>query len=246
MPQSVYGIGPHVLTDALRFGGIILARMDSSRFPSKALTTIAGVPLLQYSIDGARRSTAVRDVVVVATTDRSVDDPIAEYCRAHNVHVYRGQTDDVSARVLACARSYSLDYFARFNGDSPFMDHALIDQACEIARSTGVDFVTNVRPRSYPYGLSVEVFRTDVFARGYALMDELRHFEHVTLYFYEHLNEYSYRSLIHEGKDLSSIRLTVDTPEDKVRIEKLRAVAGDRWDHWGLEDIVRAYYEAGF
>jgi spore coat polysaccharide biosynthesis protein SpsF (cytidylyltransferase family) len=234
------------LSEKFRFGGIILARMDSSRLPGKALTDFAGQPLLQYAIDGAKRSEAIRDVTVVATTERAVDDPIAEYCRSHNVDVYRGETEDVSARALGCARSYSLDYFARLNGDSPFVDHGLLDQACEIARTTGTDFVTNVRPRSYPYGLSVEVFKTEVFARGYAQMSEPHHFEHVTLYFYEHLNDYSYRSLIHEERDLSSIRLTVDTPEDKDRFETLRAVAGDDWEHWGLSEIVNAYNEAGY
>jgi len=139
----------------------------------------------------------------------------------------------------------SLDYFARLNGDSPFVDHELVDRACDLARRTGVDFVTNVCPRSFPYGVSVELFRTAVYALGYERMSEPEDFEHVTRYFYRHLADYRYRNIVNETGDLSGIRLTVDTPEDKHRIERLRAAAGDQWDEWGPRDAVCAYREMG-
>jgi len=215
--------------------------MDSTRLPGKSLMEIAGKPLLQYVIEGAQSCNSFRGSICVATSDRPVDDPIADYCEENKVDVFRGSVEDVSGRLLACARSRKLDYFARMNGDSPFVDLELINKACEIVRQSGEDFVTNIRPRSYPYGISVELFRTDSFALGYERMSEPDHYEHVSHYFYEHLDDFNYRNIVREGEDLSKIRMTVDTEADKRRFERLISITDDRPGDWGLKELLNIY-----
>jgi spore coat polysaccharide biosynthesis protein SpsF len=229
------------LPSEFRIGAIIQARMDSTRLPGKSLMDIAGKPLLQYVIEGAGSCSSFGGSICVATSDRPVDDPIAEYCEDASVDVFRGSVEDVSGRLLACAQSRSLDYFARMNGDSPFVDSELIDKAGEIVRQSGEDFITNIQPRSYPYGISVELFRTDAFAQGYERMSAPDHYEHVSHFFYEHLSDFDYRNIQRKGENLSEIRMTVDTEADKLRFEKLISIADDRWDDWGLKEILNIY-----
>ena len=56
---------------------IIAARLDSSRLPGKALLDISGRPALGLLLERLRQSES-GDHIIVATTDRATDDPIAE------------------------------------------------------------------------------------------------------------------------------------------------------------------------
>ena len=56
--------------------GIIPARFRASRFPGKPLAPIAGRPMLQHVIEGARRAKRLREVLV-ATDDARIAEAAA-------------------------------------------------------------------------------------------------------------------------------------------------------------------------
>ena len=64
----------------MRIVAVVQARMSSSRFPGKALAPLAGVPLIEVVCRRAR-SCAALDGLVVATSDRPDDDPLAALTR---------------------------------------------------------------------------------------------------------------------------------------------------------------------
>ena len=74
------------------------------------------------------------NAIVLATSDRPIDDPLAAFAAANELALFRGDPDDVAGRALACAERFGLDYFARVNGDSPFLEPALLGEA--IRRAT--------------------------------------------------------------------------------------------------------------
>jgi spore coat polysaccharide biosynthesis protein SpsF (cytidylyltransferase family) len=195
-------------------GAIILSRMDSRRLPGKALIPVRGRPLVDYVLSRCRRLQAVRGHVVLATSDRAVDDPVAAFAAQTGVPVFRGSADDVAGRVLACARQFQFDYFVRVNGDSPLIEPTLIDRAVRTAVDRGLDLVTNLFPRSFPYGVSAEVVRTVAFTEAYSRMDQPDHREHVTKYLYENIDRLTYANITCPEGDLSRVRMTVDTAED--------------------------------
>ena len=108
----------------------IEARMTSSRLPGKVLLDLAGKPALQQLVERLRRSRYL-DEVVVATTDRPTDDPVAEMCRQIGCSVFRGSEDDVLARVLGAANSVSGDLIVEITGDCPAVDWRHVDQLIE-------------------------------------------------------------------------------------------------------------------
>ena len=88
----------------------VLARMDSTRLPGKALMELGGRPLLGLVLDRVRRAYRA-ERVVVATTDRAIDDPIAEFTAQEATRsprspstvplsLFRGDCDDVAGRIL--------------------------------------------------------------------------------------------------------------------------------------------------
>lgn len=205
-------------------GAIIVARMGSKRLPGKALRTALGWPMIEIVARRLFLAGFTRERVVVATTDQLRDRELVDWCRSFGLEAFRGDEDDVAARCLACAEWRGWRAFARVNGDSPFVPGRLIHAALAEVEKRGSSFVTNLAPRSFPYGVSVEVIDTAMYRDSLSAMrpDEA---EHVTLHLYRALPE-RHKNLVCEAGDLSSIRLTVDTAADEVRINTLLAGAG--------------------
>ena len=157
----------------------------------------------------------------MATSTFPVDDPIADFCREHNVRLFRGSHDNVASRLLACAQQNGFDWMMRVNADSPYIDRTLIEYAWGIAEPSAYDMVTNLYPRSYPYGVSVELIKTKLFADSYRKMNSPNHREHPTSYFYKNMERFKYYNIVRKGDNLNHLRLTIDTKED---LEKFRAV----------------------
>jgi spore coat polysaccharide biosynthesis protein SpsF len=214
-------------------GAIIVARMDSRRFPGKVLHPIAGEPMLGRVIQRCRQVRAIERRIIIATTARPVDHPLARYAASHGLSVFRGETENVAGRVLECARAADWDGFFRVNADSPCLEPALLEEAAKAFDAGGYDLVTNLFPRSFPYGISVELLRTSAYAEAYSRFDRHDHREHVTLYLYEHseqfrLHNLSYPRPMTPGK-CSQVppRLTVDTLEDVAPVEAWLAAQPD-------------------
>ena len=218
---------------------IVQARVGSSRLPGKVLRDVAGKPLLQYVLERLRRCRELCGLMV-ATSTRAADDPIAELCESLCVDVYRGAETDVAGRFLGVLDARAPDAFVRISGDSPLLDPGLVDRAVVHYCGGAYDLVTNLMPRTYPRGQSVEVVSADVFRNCYAAMSRPEHFEHVTAWFYENEGRLRIANL-RDSRDHSDVRLVVDTVDD------LRTMARiiDRFTrpHWEyeLDDIVEIY-----
>ena len=105
--------------------GIVLARMDSSRFPGKALTPIGGIPLLERCLSGVLQSEQFTPIL--ATTARSVDQPLADFAKRMRIPCFRGGLENVYGRVCVCLKEFEVDIFARINADSPFVQAGLLN-----------------------------------------------------------------------------------------------------------------------
>jgi spore coat polysaccharide biosynthesis protein SpsF len=225
----------------VKIGGIILCRLDSRRLPGKVLRDVRGKPLISYVISRAQQIPEFKGNLVVATSDREVDDPIERFCNQQNIKVFRGSASNVSLRVLTCALEHEMTHFLRINADSPFLEPQVASRACKIAEESDYDFVTNLQPRTFPYGVSIELFKTQTYQRAFEKMSTEDHYEHVTLYLYQNIEEYSFYSITHDGEDLSKVRLTVDTESDMEMFEHLLEISNSDWKHYSYVDAAEAY-----
>lgn len=200
-----------------RIVAIVQARTGSARLPRKVLLDLAGKPLLVHVLDRLARAREL-DAVVVATSDEPGDDAVAELCAAHGTPCVRGPHEDVAARFALAAREHGVDAFVRVSGDSPLIDAALVDRAVARFREGGVDLVTNVRPRSFPPGQSVEVVATRRFLELLPKMTTVDEREHVTPLLYESGLRVA---RIDSGRDYGDLSLAVDTAADLARLDAL-------------------------
>jgi len=193
---------------------LVTARFDSRRLPGKALRPVAGRPLLGRVLDRLRAGRG-DERLVVATSTRAVDDPIAAFARGEGVDAWRGAADDVAGRCLACAEHLGLDRLVRICGDSPFIDPELVGRFLGRQAETGADVVTNTWPRSYPTGMSVEVIDRDALARLVAETDDPEDREHVTRWLYHHPERFRVENVrAPEALADRGVTLSVDTEDD--------------------------------
>ena len=200
--------------------GIVFARMDSQRFPAKALFSFLGQPLVLHVL---RRATLCKglDEVILATTARPVDAPLVDIVTQHGFKVYRGSLADVGKRALDCALNFKADAFARINGDSPAIDIPLLDEGCEIMRSLKPDFVTNLLPtRTYPYGVAVEIIKTQTYQEICKQPRSEDEKEHLTGILYKNINNFNCQCLPSCEFDCSKFAATVDKIEDIDLLER--------------------------
>lgn len=191
---------------------ILQARMTSTRLPGKSLTPIAGKPMLDYCIAGLRRSRRI-GTVVVATSEQTADDPIVEAALRLGVESHRGSVHDVLDRFRGAAERFEGDPIVRLTADCPLMDGAVIDRVIARLLEGGFDYVSTGASKTFPRGLDVEAFTRAAFERAVAESTEPYQHEHVTPYLYELPGRFKLDAVSHD-EDLSSWRLTVDTPED--------------------------------
>jgi spore coat polysaccharide biosynthesis protein SpsF len=219
---------------------IIQARMKSSRLPDKVMLDLAGKPMLVRVIERVKQANLVNKVMV-ATTDGTDENPIAELCAAQNIDCYRGSLKDVLDRYYQAALLQHADIVVRITADCPLVDPGLIDETISVllgnARRHAIwkpqgdsvnypepsladvpwDYASTRLPppwkRTFPIGLDVEVCTFAALERAWNEAQATYEREHVLPYLYDVPNRF--RCVVADWtENLGEYRWTVDTQAD--------------------------------
>lgn len=219
----------------MRIVAIIQARMGSSRLPGKILMPLAGKPVLQRVVERVRTSQAF-DEVVVATSDRAIDDIVVQSAPSFGATVVRGDEADVLSRFGAAAQATRADAIMRITADCPLIDPDLLAQMVAQFRDGDADLVSNCVRRTYPRGLDAELFSRAALDLMLAEAKSVPHREHVTMFLYDHADRFRIES-VEQAEDLSAYRLTLDTQEDFDLLSRIFGAVGQP-DDIRLADVV--------
>jgi spore coat polysaccharide biosynthesis protein SpsF (cytidylyltransferase family) len=225
------------MTISRRLVAVVLARMSSQRLPGKVMTDLLGSPMLGHLLDRLELCDGI-DGLIVATSDSPSDDQVAAYTAGRGVACYRGDLNDVAARMIGAADAMKADALVRVSGDSPLLDPALVTAAVAAFRNQSLDLVTNVQLRTFPKGQSVEVISLSALRSAWSNGMTAEEREHVTKYFYERPEAFSILNLTHEPAH-GDVQLSVDTLEDLNRVKALLGRLGEPYRQHHLADILR-------
>jgi len=106
---------------------IIPARLNSFRFPKKALADILGKPLIQHVYERASLSPLVRDNVYVATCDQEIINVVKSF----GGKALKTSPDHPrpTSRVFEAAKMLNADLVVDVQGDEPLVNPQMIDSA---------------------------------------------------------------------------------------------------------------------
>jgi len=193
---------------------IIQARMGAERLPGKVLMDIVGRPMLWHVINRIKHSEYINKIIIATTTNK-YDEQIEDFCKTYNIDFYRGSEDDVLDRYYQAAKLWNADIIVRITSDCPLIDSEIIDKViCSYLKNkNNFNGSSNTIKRTYPRGLDTEVISFSTLERVWndAKKDYQR--EHVTIYIYEHLDQFKMCS-VENKENLSSFRWTVDEEKD--------------------------------
>jgi spore coat polysaccharide biosynthesis protein SpsF len=216
---------------------LIQARMSSSRFAGKVLAPLAGVPMIVFMVERARRAHLLDQVVVVTSVDPS-DDPLVATLEAHSIDALRGDLNDVLKRFHDAAGKLGATEVVRLTGDCPLVDPAIVDQVIAARRAAGADYASNIDPPTFPDGFDVECFDRAVLSRAFHEATAQPEREHVTLWMRSDAARLR-RENVPAIADMSQIRLTVDYPDDLVAVDRVVTACRRRRDDFDLFDVLR-------
>lgn len=217
----------------------IEARMGSSRLPGKVLADVNGQPALSRLLNRLRRSEKI-DEIVLATSVAPADDLLEQWAKTENVAVYRGSEEDVLQRVVDAHRQMNSDIIVEVTGDCTLLDPQLVDMGVETFLNNPCDVVCNVKDLSFPMGMDIQVFRFKDLEQVALTIDDPAVREHVSLYFYEHPEQYRILNLYAPKRWFGpDYRFMLDYPEDLQFINEIyRRLEPDFGDAFGLEEIM--------
>ena len=133
--------------------------MGSTRFPGKMLQLLGSYPILEWVLRRVSRAKLI-DEVVLATSDRSLDDSLVELANRIGIEVFRGSESDVLGRFAEAANHYHAKTVLRICADNPFVDPDELDRLVREFSENLCDYACNQQDRldsQYADGFGSEI-----------------------------------------------------------------------------------------
>lgn len=206
----------------------IQARSTSKRFPKKVFEMIDGKPVLQHVIDACNRAAQYNNKysyknninVSVAVLVPYGDLIIKQF--SGKALIFEGPEDDVLMRYKIASDKMNSDYIVRITADCPLIPSHVITKHITTVVMNNHDYVSNVDEelRTAADGMDCEAFSKNLLDYVNLSAKEDRYREHVTLMMRENPPDWAKIGHIVGFLDMSSVKLSIDTPED---LERVRA-----------------------
>ncbi len=199
---------------------IIQARSSSKRFKNKVLHLIKNKQLILHVIESIKKSKKVSKIIV-ATSNKKSDDNLAKLLKSKKIKIFRGSLKNVALRLTRAAQKYKMKNFLRVSGDSPVIDYKIINKVIRLFNKyPNYDLITNVFPKTFPSGQSVEIINTKILSKSIKKMSLLEK-EHVTLYFYNNYKKFLIKNFYNTGYYDKDKNCSVDKISDLKKIIKI-------------------------
>ena len=217
----------------------IQARTGSSRLPNKVLKPVLGKALLQHQIERIQRASTINRVVL-ATSDLAQDDPLEDLAHSMGILCFRGSETDVISRVCGALEKFEIDIHAEFQGDNSIPDPAVIDFVVGyfLEHSEKFDYVTNALKTTYPPGLEVSVYPSQILFDANLRASNSEHREYVGFHINQHPDVYRLKNIEAPAAiSRPDLHLEVDTEEDFLLVSHIYEHFASQ-PNFTIEDVV--------
>jgi len=220
---------------------VLQARMSSTRLPGKVMAQINGHPMIYWEISRISKAKLVNKIVV-AISDQSSDDILADYLDSIHQEYIRGSLDNVLSRYVKAEEIYNPSAIIRLTADCPLVMPELIDQYLEIFHKEDFEYLSNTIELSYPDGLDIEIIAPGIFKKllEFSLSKEEK--EHVTLGIYSRKDKFRTYNVPNKT-NISQFRWTMDTSDDLAFVKSIYAHFESKEINFTFEDVLKLVKE---
>jgi len=220
---------------------VLQARMSSTRLPGKVMAQINGHPMIYWEISRISKAKLVNKIIV-AISDQSSDDILADYLDSIHQEYIRGSLDNVLSRYVKAEEIYNPSAIIRLTADCPLVMPELIDQYLEIFHKEDLEYLSNTIELSYPDGLDIEIIAPGIFKKllEFSLSKEEK--EHVTLGIYSRKDKFRTYNVSNKT-NISQFRWTVDTSDDLAFVKSIYAHFESKEINFTFEDVLKLVKE---
>ena len=191
---------------------IIQARLSSKRFPEKVLHKIKNKTIIEFLVSRLAHATSFEDIIF-AIPDNKKNEKLDRYLKKiKNVKIFKGSEKNVLSRYFNTAKKFNSEIIVRITADCPLIDPLMLTRMINFYKKKKYDYISNVRPRTFPDGLDIEIFNFKTLKYTYENSKSKKDTEHVTRFMIRSKKISRYNFI--NKKDFSKLRWTVDFKKD--------------------------------
>ena len=220
---------------------IIQARMSSKRLKGKVLMKLNDEPILGLIIRRLKNTNISKKKIIVATSSHYSDLPIINYCKKKKINFYKGNLNNVASRFFNILKKKKTKFFLRISGDSPFIDPKVIQYIINFTKKRKFDVYTNVFPRTFPKGQSIEIINKNIYMNYYSKIKLKSQKEHITKFFYDNSKLFKIKNFFNK-KNYSKKNMSVDTRSDFKKASKaIKNISYKKFESLSWNKILERY-----
>ena len=217
-----------------KIGAIIVVRLNSARFPNKAIKKINGVNSISLLI---RRLKKIKELnkIILATSTNKTDDVLEKIAATESIKCFRGSLNNVANRYYMAAKKFKLDQIVRVTGDAILCDEIMISKAIQsqLKHNSDVTFIKNM-----PYGTAKEVMNLKTIKTISHRSKVSNNTEYLEWYL-ENSRNFKVKYIKSPYKFDNSTRLTLDYKEDLVLFDKIFRYFNDKNANFTLKSVIK-------
>ncbi|MDA3904500.1 MAG: glycosyl transferase family 2 [Bacteroidales bacterium] len=205
----------------MKLGIIIQARVGSTRLPNKMILPFYNQMGIFEILLRRLIPIAERIPIIVATTESTKDNIIADIALKNGMKIFRGSEENVLGRFLEASKEYNLEKIIRICADNPFLDIDDLEHQINDFYKRNVDYWCYCKEDLTPsikthYGFWSEGVSREALINVFEATHEKKYLEHVTNYIYENSDLFKiyYKSIPKIIENKYYLRLTIDTLKD--------------------------------
>lgn len=205
---------------------VVQCRLNSSRLPGKALFSLGGKTVLDWTLASMKQVKA--DAYYVAT-DYDSEKELAPVAKANGFKLFAGPLEDVLERFCMVIEKSGADAVIRATADNPFLFYeaaqALRDEYERRNQTGRCDYITF---SGLPHGSGVEMFNAHSLLQAKEQTDSPYDHEHVGPALYNHKEKWNCIFVDAPARfNHPHLRTTIDTAADYRRaLEIVRTLSG--------------------
>lgn len=214
--------------------GVVQVSLGSQRLRDKALLPILDKPMTWWVYTRLRQAQLLDDVVLSFPEE---DTPLIDLAEHFQMSYYAGSYRDLIDRIYSTAETFEADTVVRVTGDCPMVDPYIVDMvvAHYLVRQDETGCVVNSWPPTFPAGLDVSVYSTEMLRELWLEIKDPIYREWFTAYIKLHRDKFHVYNVQYPGEPLNRLRWTVDYPED---LEFVRCVYDQLGEDFDIFDVL--------